>query len=749
MLQSFDLKRVRLTGGPLKEAMELNRTYLLELEPDRMLSKFREYAGLSTKAPHYEGWESRGVSGHTLGHYLSACAMMVAATGEVEFRDRVTYIVDELKACQDAHGTGYVSGIPRGKELFEEIQAGDIRSQGFDLNEGWVPLYTLHKLCAGLRDAYRLADHAPALEIGKGLGYWLAQIFADLNEEQMQEVLRCEFGGMGEVLADLTVDSGDDAFLQLSERFHHKEILDSLEEEKDELIGKHANTQIPKIVSAARQYELIGKKKYRKISEYFWQRVVHGHTYVIGGNSLHEHFGEAGQLSNRLGASTCEVCNSYNMLKLTKHLFGWEPLAERADYYERTLYNHILGSQHKVNGSVCYYVSLEMGGHKDFRPKFDQFSCCIGSGMENHASYASAMYFHEAGRLFVAQYAPSILEWSEMGVTVEQETKYPEEDIIRFRISCKDSVAFEMNLRQPYWAEDGMTVRVNNEVPMEHHLPSSFLTISRLWEDGDTVELVLPMKVRMESMPDSLNRVAFMLGPLVLAGDLGCWPLDAASEEQGLLYTPVWIGEREEFVTKLQHTGKQVFQMNGVGYPRDVKLYPFYQLYDRCYSVYWDLFTEEEWKREEITYKLELEKLRVLEERTIDYVQTGEMQPERDHEFAGEASRVGLLAGRKYRETWLDGWFSYQVSVQSDTDVDLVVMFDKAQEAVNRYDIFIGGHKLQEGSIASEERNTFIQRNYRIPTEWIHGQESLTVKFVAHKGCKVAKVYGIRIVKRL
>ncbi|NQX64372.1 glycoside hydrolase family 127 protein [Paenibacillus qinlingensis] len=748
MLQTFDLKRVRLTGGPLKEAMELNRAYLLELEPDRMLSKFREYAGLPTKAPHYEGWESRGISGHTLGHYLSACAMMVAATGESTFQDRITYILNELKACQEAHGTGYVSGIPRGKELFEEIKAGDIRSQGFDLNEGWVPLYNLHKLFAGLRDAYRLADHALALEIGQGLGYWLAQVFAGLNEEQMQEVLRCEFGGIGEVLADLAVDSGDDAFLLLSERFHHKEILDPLEEEKDELIGKHANTQIPKIVSAARQYELIGKQKYRKISEYFWQRVVHDHTYVIGGNSLHEHFGEAGQLSNRLGASTCETCNSYNMLKLTKHLFGWEPLAERADYYERTLYNHILGSQHKGDGSVCYYVSLEMGGHKDFRNKFD-FSCCIGSGMENHASYGTGMYFHEADNLYVAQYAPSILDWSEMGVTLEQETNFPEEGIIRFRVSCKQSVSFTMNLRQPGWAEDGMTVRINNEVAIEHHVPSSFLAVSRLWEDGDTVELVLPMKVRMEAMPDNLNRVAFTHGPLVLAGDLGPWPSDEASEEQGLLYTPVWIGERDEMVSKLQPVGEQGFQMVGVGYPRDVKLYPFYQLYNRCYSVYWDLFTEEEWKREEITYKLELEKLRLLEERTIDFVQTGEMQPERDHEFAGEASRVGMLAGRKYRETWLDGWFSYQVSVQSDTDVDLVVMFDKAQEAVNRYDILVGGHKLQEGSIASEERNTFIQRSYRIPAEWSHGQESLTVKFAAHKACKVSKVYGIRVVKRV
>ncbi|WP_361344523.1 beta-L-arabinofuranosidase domain-containing protein, partial [Streptomyces sp. NPDC021562] len=346
------------------------------------------------------------------------------------------YIVEELALCQEADGTGLISGIPRGKAIFQEVKEGKIYSQGFDLNGGWVPLYTMHKVFAGLRDAYLHTDNEKALAVETKLGLWLEDMVKDLSEEQMDELLKCEFGGMAEVLADLAVHTGEMRFFALSERFYHKEVLDPLADKKDALAGKHANTQIPKVVAAARQYEISGNETYKEISEYFWNTVVHEHSYVIGGNSLNEHFGEAGKQNDRLGENTCETCNSYNMLKLTKHLFRWKPTAEEGDYYERALYNHILASQHPGDGSVCYFVSLDMGGHKKYNSKFDSFTCCVGSGMENHASHGNAIYFHDESKLYINQYISSRLEWKEMGVVVEQKTAYPKNGRIRIEIAA-------------------------------------------------------------------------------------------------------------------------------------------------------------------------------------------------------------------------------------------------------------------------------------------------------------------------
>ncbi|MEH7095734.1 beta-L-arabinofuranosidase domain-containing protein [Neobacillus vireti] len=746
-VKAFNLNRVRITGGPLKHAMELNKTYLLELEPDRLLSRFREYAGLQPKAAHYEGWEAQGISGHTLGHYLSACAMMAAASGDSRFAERVQYIVDELEECQKAHGDGYISGIPRGREIFNEIKNGDIRSQGFDLNGGWVPLYTMHKLYAGLRDAYQLTNNEKALTIEEKLGVWLEDILAGLNDDQVQEILKCEFGGMSEVLADLAVDSGDERFWRLSERFHHHEVLDPLSNQKDELAGKHANTQIPKIVGSARQFEISKKDSYRAISEFFWNQVVHHHSYVIGGNSMNEHFGETGKLSDRLGAFTCETCNSYNMLRLTKHLFQWNVLAEEGDYYERVLYNHILASQHPEDGTVTYFVSLDMGGHRVYNSKFNDFTCCVGSGMENHSSYGNALYFHGDQALYVNQYAPSRLEWTEMGVTVNQETTYPEGGYIKLLVETLVPKAFSLSLRNPYWAEQGITVKING-IPYEHKTkPSSFITIDRLWENGDTVELDIPMTVHLEKMEDQPNRIAFMYGPLVLAGDLG--PINQGEEARDLLFTPVLVTNEEDILNYLKPVPDKLntFVLDKLGYPRDVELAPFYRMHDRSTTVYFDLFSEEEWEKAALLYKTSIEKERELQLRTIDFVQPGEMQPERDHEFTGEHVGLGIHSNRKYRDTWPNGYFVFTLKVLSDQPNDLIVMYTKEIESMTAFDLTVDGILLDQGIVEQEEMNKFVLIKYEIPAETTSGKEKVNVKFHAHPGEKVPKVFGIRMIK--
>lgn len=365
--QPFELSKVRLLDSPFKRAMERDGSYLLLLEPDRLLSRFRSEAGLEPKAPPYGGWEGMGVAGHSLGHYLSTCSMMFASTGDERFLQRVNYIVDELEIYQRAHGDGYVAAIPDGRRVFREISQGIIRAKPFDLNGVWVPWYTLHKLFAGLLDAHRYCGNEKALQVAKHLADWAESVTANLTDDQFQQMLACEHGGMVEVLAELYARTGEERYLNLAKRFYHKAVMDPLARGVDCLPGLHGNTQVPKVIGMARLYELTGERvPYRVIAEFFWERVVKHHCYVIGGFTDGEMFGEPDRLSDRLGTNTAEVCKTYNLLKLTKQLFSWSPSVEKADYYERALYNHILASQNPDDGMMCYYVPLRAGSFKTY-----------------------------------------------------------------------------------------------------------------------------------------------------------------------------------------------------------------------------------------------------------------------------------------------------------------------------------------------------------------------------------------------
>ena len=386
------------------------------------------------------GWENESLAGHSLGHYLSACSMMYQTTGDSRFRERVNYIVDELKFLQDTDGSGYIGAFTKGKKIFEdEVAIGDIRSKGFDLNGIWSPFYTIHKILAGLRDAYRYCGNVKALEVEKHFADWIGRIIAPLNDTQVQDMLRCEYGGINETLADLYADTGDEKYLRLSELFYDRVILDSLKASIDVLAGKHCNTNIPKLIGLSRIYELTGDTTDRKAAEFFWQTVVNHHSYITGGNGNKEYFGPADSLRNRLGPETTESCNVYNMLKLTEHLFEWEASALAADFYERALFNHILSSQNPETGNVTYNLSLQMGGFKAFQDPFD-FTCCIGTGMENHSKYGRNIYYHNDNELYVFQYIASELNWKEKGINLIQKTSYPEEQGTSFEFRCEKPV---------------------------------------------------------------------------------------------------------------------------------------------------------------------------------------------------------------------------------------------------------------------------------------------------------------------
>ena len=397
------LKDVRLTGGPLLRAQYLTSQYLLQLEPDRMLAYYRQRAGLQPKAKPYGGWDGpgRNLTGHIAGHYLSAVSLMWAATGDARFKERADYIVKELKEIQDKHGDGYLSALEGGRECFEALAQGEIRTASFDLNGLWAPWYTLHKTFAGLRDAYRLTGNKLALEIETKFAAWAEKILSKLNAAQVQKMLNTEFGGMNEVLVDLFVDTGDRRWLELSSKFEHRVFVEPLKRHQDNLAGKHGNMQIPKMAGAANRYLHTGNPDDLMASNFFWNRVAKHHSYATGGHGLNEYFGEPDQLSQRVDGRTAESCNIYNMLKLTRILFSFWPSAHYADFLERALFNHVLGSIDPEDGRTCYMVPVGRAVQHEYQDMFRSFTCCVGSGMENHALHGLGIYYESGNKLWI------------------------------------------------------------------------------------------------------------------------------------------------------------------------------------------------------------------------------------------------------------------------------------------------------------------------------------------------------------
>jgi uncharacterized protein len=740
--------QIKLLDGPFKHATELDEQTLLNYSPDRFLAKFRIEAGLKPKAESYKGWEGETIAGHSLGHYLSACSHMYQTTGNPEFLKRVKYIVDELEICQSAGGDGYIGAVPGAKKIFEEeIAKGNIRSKGFDLNGIWAPIYTQHKELAGLLDAYELTDNKKALVVATHFADWIGNYVSKLNDDQLQLVMNCEHGGINESMAELFSLTRDKKYLNLAEKFYHKDILTPLSEGKDILAGTHANTQIPKLIGLARIYELTGDAKMANTAKFFWDRVVHHHSYVTGGNCNHEYFGPSDSLRNRLSENTTESCNVYNMLKLTGHLFSWEPTAELADYYERALFNHILSSQHPINGKVIYNLSLDMGGKKNYEDP-DSFTCCVGTGMENHAKYGENIYYHSNSELYASQFISSVLNWEEKGIVLTQLTQFPNEQATTFKFDCKKPVMLDFKVRYPYWAQSGITIEKNGKNIPINQKPGSFITLSGMWNTGDNVKISIPFSIRTESMPDDSNRIAIMYGPLVLAGDLG---KEDDPNAYSIGFVPIILTtDRNPSDWMSQVKGKaNTFVTNGIGNPRDIVLKPFYEIHDRRYSVYFDLFTKESWNKFQMEYQTQLQEKKQLEKKTIDFFQPGEMQPERDHDFQLTKGWIEYLRDRKGRMADRGGEFSFMMKVSANNQNTLWVEYWGGYTGSKTFDILIDGEYLATENISEKKPGYFFDAQYPIPEKQTLGKDQIRVTFNPHEGHRAGPVFGVRTIKKI
>ena len=748
---------VRLLDGPFKQAMDRDAAYLLSLDADRLLSGFCTEAGLKPKAEKYGGWEAQGIAGHTLGHYLSACSWMYQDTGDPKLLARVNYIVDQLAECQQANGNGYVAAIPNGKKIFDEIARGDVRAKGFDLNGGWVPWYTLHKEFAGLIDAYRYCGNAKALAVVTNLANWAEATTKNLTDDQWQTMLVCEQGGMNESLAELYALTGNTHYLHLAEKFYHKAVMDPLAQGKDNLNGLHSNMQIPKVIGAARLYELTGQPRYADIAKFFWDRVALHRSYVIGGNADAEHFFPIQDFARHLDAATCETCCTYNMLKLSRHLFEWSPDAGIMDFYERALYNDILASQDPETGMFVYLMSLKPGGFKTYSTPHDSFWCCVGSGMENHARYGDTIYFHNDHALYVNLFIPSQLTWRDKGLGLRQETQFPDNNLTRLTFQCRQPVKLALAIRWPAWAQPRPMVNVNGQDQKISGRPGSYITLDREWQDGDRVEIRLPMTLHTEPLPGTTNWIAVLFGPIVLAGELGTngMPPSTYAKDQTKFVrwptppSPVFVTAPDALTRHIKTTGQPLtFRTDGIGRPEDVTLAPLYQIHAQRYTVYWNVFTESDWKAHEAALRAEAQRAQALKARTVDEVLPGDKQSESDHHVRGEKSDPIEALDRSLRHAYDGGWFAYDLAVPTNGSADLVVTYWGGETGRRTFDILVDEQKLATQSLHQDDPGHFWDKTYPVPDDLTKDKDKITVKFQAEPGNYAGGVFGLRTISR-
>lgn len=759
-MQAFPLQAVRLLPGVFKDAQETDLQYILQLKPDRLLAPFLREAGIPLKDSSYGNWENTGLDGHIGGHYLSALSNMYAATGNSEVLARLHYMLDWLDSCQQHNGNGYIGGVPGSKALWTEVAAGKINANSFSLNGRWVPWYNMHKLYAGLLDAYTVAGMDQAKRLVTGLSDWCLQLTQSLSDEQMQRMLAAEHGGMNEVFANVAAITGDKKYLALAYRFSHSKILHPLMMDQDSLTGLHANTQIPKVVGFERMAEISGDTTLSHAAGFFWQTVVQHRSVSVGGNSVSEHFNPSNDFSSMIQSREgIETCNSYNMLRLTKALFLQQPSVNYLDYYERTVYNHILSSQHPQGGFV-YFTPMRPSHYRVYSQPQRDFWCCVGTGLENHGKYGELIYSWQGSDLYVNLFMASQLRWEEQGITVTQQTRFPYEPETRLSLQLKQSKTFTVFIRLPHWLAAGAAqIWVNDQPVAITAKPGAYAGIHRKWANGDRIRVKLPMHTTAERLPDGSDWVSFAYGPIVLAA-----ATDTAAQEgmrgdgsrmghvaKGPLYpianAPLLVTHAKDPATVIAPTdpARLTFHTTNALYPAsysDMQLTPFFSLYDTRYILYWPLTTPEGLARRQQEIKEREQALLALEKITVDQVAAGEQQPETDHRFSGQQTETGSWNDRHYRRA--RGWFSYILKDAAGKAQQLRVTYS-GKDAGNHFDILVNGVLLQ--AVTLENRaNGLYDVAYPLPAAAKSAE--LTIRFAAHPGSVAGSVYHIRLTTR-
>lgn len=765
----FPLGDITLLDGPLKHARDLNVQVLLKYDCDRMLAPYRKEAGLQPRKPSYPNWD--GLDGHVGGHYLSALAIN-AATGNEECRKRMEYMISELQLVLDANNQrhdawchNYIGGVPNSAKMWTAFSKGD-----FGPYFGtWAPFYNIHKMYAGLRDAWLYCGNEQAKNLFLKFCDWAVDITHDLSDGQMEKMLGNEHGGMNEVLADAYAITGEQKYLDCARRFSHRMLLVPLENGKDCLDNMHANTQIPKVIGYQRIAELAHDVQYHNASEYFWEIVTRQRSLAFGGNSRREHFPTKENCIDYINdIDGPESCNTYNMLKLTENLNRVKPDGMYGDFYETAMFNHILSAQHPQHGGYVYFTSARPRHYRNYSAPNKAMWCCVGTGMENHGKYGQFVWTHDKGvkaeddALYVNLFVASELNWKERKMVIRQQTAFPYAETSVVEVA-KGKGTFILKVRKPSWCENFTVKGVGFDA--DSYEENGFVCMKRKWKKGDQVKISMPMHAYIKPMINVPQYVAIMYGPILLGMKTGTEDMRsliaddsrfgqyAGGKKLALDEAPILLPKHLDDIAKNLkpvpakplHFKLATHMENTI----DGELQPFFEIHDSRYMMYWLALGENDYKAYMQKLADEEKARQALEARTVDKVNPGEQQPETDHRMETDDSNKGNTEGIFFRDAKDGHYFSYLMQTKGETNLSLQLKFWGQDEwRTSEFDIYVNDKLLCSVNNSHRWRTTqFKTVDYAIPSEFVKGKKEIRVKFVAHKGKQVGQIYGVRLVK--
>lgn len=765
----FPLGDITLLDGPLKHARDLNVQVLLKYDCDRMLAPYRKEAGLQPRKPSYPNWD--GLDGHVGGHYLSALAIN-AATGNEECRKRMEYMISELQLVLEASNQrpeawchNYIGGVPNSAKMWTAFSKGD-----FGPYFGtWAPFYNIHKMYAGLRDAWLYCGNEQAKNLFLKFCDWAVDITRDLNDVQMEKMLGNEHGGMNEVLADAYAITGEQKYLNCARRFSHKLLLVPMEEGKDCLDNMHANTQIPKVIGYQRIAELAHDVQYHNASEYFWEIVTRQRSLAFGGNSRREHFPTKENCIDYINdIDGPESCNTYNMLKLTEDLNRVKPNGMYGDFYETAMFNHILSAQHPQHGGYVYFTPARPRHYRNYSAPNEAMWCCVGTGMEDHGKYGQFVWTHDKGvkaeddALYVNLFVASELNWKDRKMVIRQQTAFPYAETSVVEVA-KGKGTFILKVRKPSWCENFTVKGVGFDA--DSYEENGFVCIKRKWKKGDQIKISMPMHAYIKPMINVPQYVAIMYGPILLGMKTGTEDMRgliaddsrfgqyAGGKKLALDEAPILLPKHLDDIAKNLKPvpGKPLhFKLatrmeNAI----DGELQPFFEIHDSRYMMYWLALGENDYKAYMQKLADEEKARQALEARTVDKVNPGEQQPETDHNMEADVTERGNTEGVFFRDARDGHFFSYLMQTKGETNLSLQLKFWGQDEwRTSEFDIYVNDKLLCSVNNSHRWRTTqFKTVDYAIPSEFVKGKKEIRVKFVAHKGKQVGQIYGVRLVK--
>lgn len=765
----FPLGDITLLDGPLKHARDLNVQVLLKYDCDRMLAPYRKEAGLQPRKPSYPNWD--GLDGHVGGHYLSALAIN-AATGNEECRKRMEYMISELQLVLDANNQrpeawchNYIGGVPNSAKMWTAFSKGD-----FGPYFGtWAPFYNIHKMYAGLRDAWLYCGNEQAKNLFLKFCDWAVDITRDLNDEQMEKMLGNEHGGMNEVLADAYAITGEQKYLDCARRFSHRMLLVPLENGKDCLDNMHANTQIPKVIGYQRIAELAHDVQYHNASEYFWEIVTRQRSLALGGNSRREHFPTKENCIDYINdIDGPESCNTYNMLKLTEDLNRVKPNGMYGDFYETAMFNHILSAQHPQHGGYVYFTSARPRHYRNYSAPNEAMWCCVGTGMEDHGKYGQFVWTHDKGvkaeddALYVNLFVASELNWKDRKMVIRQQTAFPYAETSVVEVA-KGKGTFILKVRKPSWCENFTVKGVGFDA--DSYEENGFVCMKRKWKKGDQVKISMPMHAYIKPMINVPQYVAIMYGPILLGMKTGTEDMRsliaddsrfgqyAGGKKLALDEAPILLPKHLDDIAKNLkpvpgkplHFKLATHMENTI----DGELQPFFEIHDSRYMMYWLALGENDYKAYMQKLADEEKARQALEARTVDKVNPGEQQPETDHRMETDDSNKGNTESIFFRDAKDSHYFSYLMQTKGETNLSLQLKFWGQDEwRTSEFDIYVNDKLLCSVNNSHRWRTTqFKTVDYAIPSEFVKGKKEIRVKFVAHKGKQVGQIYGVRLVK--